>query len=99
MPQFKSEFSTRAHSARVPTGALSRGPARLLPIMLLALLGAVPAGAQPAEAAAPAVAPAPLERYLAARSAHFVDWLADGSLLIATRFGETQQIHRLRTPL
>jgi dipeptidyl aminopeptidase/acylaminoacyl peptidase len=40
-----------------------------------------------------------LPRYLQSRSAHFVDWLSDGSLLISTRFGETEQIHRVRAPL
>jgi len=42
---------------------------------------------------------ATLPRYLQSRSASFVDWLWDGSMLIATRFGDTEQIHRLRTPL
>jgi len=46
----------------------------------------------------PAVA-ASLPRYLQSRSAHFVGWLADGSMLIATRFGDTRQIHRVRAPL
>ena len=26
-------------------------------------------------------------------------WLPDGSLLISTRFGETSQVHRVKTPL
>jgi dipeptidyl aminopeptidase/acylaminoacyl peptidase len=42
---------------------------------------------------------ATLPRYLEARSARFIDWLLDGSMLIATRFGDTEQIHRLRAPL
>jgi dienelactone hydrolase len=46
----------------------------------------------------PAVS-ASLPHYLESRSASFVDWLWDGSMLIATRFGDTEQIHRLRTPL
>ncbi len=65
--------------------------------------------------AQPAAAPVPLIRdglaptdplvaaslpgYLQSRSARFVDWLSDGSLLIATRFGDTLQIHRVRNPL
>lgn len=49
-------------------------------------------------AADPAVA-ASLPRYLESRAARFVDWLQDGSMLIATRFGDTEQIHRVRTPL
>jgi dipeptidyl aminopeptidase/acylaminoacyl peptidase len=40
-----------------------------------------------------------LPRYLQSRSAHFIDWLSDGSLLISTRFGETAQVHRLHAPL
>jgi dipeptidyl aminopeptidase/acylaminoacyl peptidase len=39
-----------------------------------------------------------LERYLNARSATFLDWMADGSLLIKTRFGETEQLHRVAGP-
>jgi dienelactone hydrolase len=42
---------------------------------------------------------ATLPHYLESRSASFVDWLWDGSMLIATRFGDTEQIHRLRMPL
>jgi dienelactone hydrolase len=42
---------------------------------------------------------ATLPRYLQSRSASFVGWLWDGSMLIATRFGDTEQIHRLRMPL
>lgn len=40
-----------------------------------------------------------LTRWLDARSASFVDWLADGTLVVATRFGNTAQLHRLRAPL
>jgi dipeptidyl aminopeptidase/acylaminoacyl peptidase len=40
-----------------------------------------------------------LSRYLQSRSAHFVDWLSDGSLLIRTSFGETEQTHRVQVPL
>jgi acetyl esterase/lipase len=40
-----------------------------------------------------------LERYLHARQASFLDWLPDGSMLVGTRFGEVDQIHRLATPL
>ena len=38
-------------------------------------------------------------RYTEARSASFVDWHpVERQLLIATRFGNTNQIHRVRTP-
>jgi dipeptidyl aminopeptidase/acylaminoacyl peptidase len=40
-----------------------------------------------------------LARWLESRSAGLVDWLADGSLVIATRFGNTAQLHRVRAPL
>ena len=36
--------------------------------------------------------------YYRARSAVFEGWLPDGSMLIATRFGETDQIHRVARP-
>ncbi|KRB51155.1 S9 family peptidase [Phenylobacterium sp. Root700] len=36
--------------------------------------------------------------YYNARSAVFEDWLDDGSILIATRFGDTNQIHRVIAP-
>jgi dipeptidyl aminopeptidase/acylaminoacyl peptidase len=37
-------------------------------------------------------------RYQDARSAAFRDWLADGSMLITTRFGNTAQVHRVAGP-
>jgi dipeptidyl aminopeptidase/acylaminoacyl peptidase len=40
-----------------------------------------------------------LERYLQARAARFIDWLPDGAMLVATRFGDTRQVHRVRAPL
>ncbi|MGY4395496.1 dipeptidyl aminopeptidase/acylaminoacyl peptidase [Sphingomonas sp. UYAg733] len=39
-----------------------------------------------------------LERYENARSATFQDWMADGSMLITTRFGQTAQIHHVKVP-
>jgi dipeptidyl aminopeptidase/acylaminoacyl peptidase len=80
----------------------------------LALLIATPALAQPATAPVqkreagtlvlenvpetPADVREGLRRYQNARSASFADWMADGSMLIATRFGATSQIHRLAAP-
>ncbi len=46
----------------------------------------------PAESAA-------LARWLESRSAGLVDWLADGSLVISTRAGNTAQLHRVQAPL
>jgi dipeptidyl aminopeptidase/acylaminoacyl peptidase len=39
-----------------------------------------------------------LDRYLQSRQATLLDWLPDGSLLIATRFGDTEQVHRVASP-
>ena len=46
----------------------------------------------------PADVTAAVQRYQNYRMALFQDWLADGSILIATRFGSTQQIHRVTAP-
>jgi dienelactone hydrolase len=40
-----------------------------------------------------------VQRYQNYRSADFEDWLADGSMLITTRFGTTSQVHRVTEPL
>jgi dipeptidyl aminopeptidase/acylaminoacyl peptidase len=40
-----------------------------------------------------------LGRYLESRQAGLVAWLADGSLLVSTRFGEAEQLHRVKSPL
>jgi len=39
-----------------------------------------------------------VQRYQNSRAAMFEDWLPDGSMLIATRFGATQQIHHVAAP-
>jgi dipeptidyl aminopeptidase/acylaminoacyl peptidase len=80
----------------------------VLALMLLGLYPGVdaPQAQQPPAAvtrdgvgATDAAVSATLPHYLESRSASFVDWLWDGSMLIATRFGDTEQVHRLRTPL
>ena len=40
-----------------------------------------------------------LARYLNGRDAKFLDWQPDGTLLMATRFGDVDQVHRLTGPL
>src|SRR6185437_2096652 len=40
-----------------------------------------------------------VKRYEQWRQATFLDWLPDGSMLIATRFGAESQVHRLASPL
>ncbi|MFY2763672.1 prolyl oligopeptidase family serine peptidase [Arenimonas sp. MALMAid1274] len=40
-----------------------------------------------------------LERYQNTRGASFVGWLPEGGLLVGTRFGETNQIHRVMAPM
>ena len=46
----------------------------------------------------PALA-ARLTRYQQSRGATFLDWQADGSMLIGTRFGDSEQLHRVAAPL
>jgi dipeptidyl aminopeptidase/acylaminoacyl peptidase len=46
----------------------------------------------------PADIAAAVQRYQNSRAAQFEDWLPDGSMLIATRFGATQQLHRVAAP-
>jgi dipeptidyl aminopeptidase/acylaminoacyl peptidase len=80
----------------------------LIPLLALSLI-ALPAAAQQGRReignlvydGAPETPPALREAiapYYNARWAVFEDWLADGSILIATRFGDTQQIHRVERP-
>jgi dipeptidyl aminopeptidase/acylaminoacyl peptidase len=40
-----------------------------------------------------------LDGYLQSREATFLDWLPGGAMLIATRFGDTAQVHRVALPL
>ena len=49
--------------------------------------------------AAPAELLERLNQYQNTRGASFSGWLPDGSLVIGTRFGETNQAHRVRMPL
>ncbi|HEU0310563.1 MAG TPA: S9 family peptidase [Sphingomicrobium sp.] len=46
----------------------------------------------------PADVKASVQRYQNYREARLLDWLADGSILIATRFGATNQVHRVAAP-
>ena len=40
-----------------------------------------------------------LERYEQSRAATFLDWLPDGGMLVATRFGDAEQVHRIAAPM
>jgi len=42
---------------------------------------------------------AKLDDYMNSRGASFVDWLPGGGMLIATRFGDVEQLHRVAMPL
>ena len=42
---------------------------------------------------------AKLDDWLAGRGAGFRDFLPDGGILVGTRFGDTEQLHRVATPL
>ena len=46
----------------------------------------------------PAAVREAVQRYQNSRAALFEDWLPDGSMLIATRFGATQQLHHVAAP-
>jgi hypothetical protein len=46
----------------------------------------------------PAEVRAAVQRYQNYREARFQDWLADGSMLITTRFGATAQVHHVAAP-
>jgi dipeptidyl aminopeptidase/acylaminoacyl peptidase len=37
--------------------------------------------------------------YRQSRQATFMDWLPDGAMLVSTRFGDVEQVHRIATPL
>jgi dipeptidyl aminopeptidase/acylaminoacyl peptidase len=37
--------------------------------------------------------------YRQSRQATFLDWLPDGGMLVSTRFGDVEQVHRIATPL
>jgi dipeptidyl aminopeptidase/acylaminoacyl peptidase len=82
----------------------------VLAFTLLAFASLVPAGAeiQRAERGAlvlenvpeiPAELTARLDQYQNTRAATLAGWLPDGSVLIATRFGDTNQFHRVRQPM
>ena len=47
----------------------------------------------------PAEVDAAVQRFQNYRAAHFEDWLADGSMLVTTRFGATDQVHRVSEPM
>jgi dipeptidyl aminopeptidase/acylaminoacyl peptidase len=40
-----------------------------------------------------------LSLYRQSRQATFLDWLPDGAMLVSTRFGEVEQVHRIASPL
>jgi dipeptidyl aminopeptidase/acylaminoacyl peptidase len=39
-----------------------------------------------------------LSQYRQSREATFLDWLPDGAMLVSTRFGDVDQVHRIATP-
>lgn len=40
-----------------------------------------------------------VQRYQSSRPTSFADWMADGSILVGTRFGATAQVHQIARPL
>ncbi len=94
----------RAALPEGPDPVAPAAPGDASPAADTALPEALPVPADAPVVPAVAVGPSsgslgPLRRYQEARAARFIDWLEDGSLLIATRFGETEQVHRVRMPL
>src|SRR5271170_3163011 len=89
-----------------------RLPAAAAAALLLTVLAAAAASAQTAPGqrrehgnlvfdgipAPDAALAARLERYQQSRGATFLDWQADGSMLVATRFGDVEQVHRVTGP-
>ncbi|MGE0583395.1 MAG: prolyl oligopeptidase family serine peptidase [Steroidobacteraceae bacterium] len=81
---------------------------RSYPAFVLAALVALPAQAARDERgnlvfdgipSVPAALAEQVSPWLHVRSAHFRGWLPDGSMLVATRFAETDQLHRVAAPL
>ncbi|MGL4542417.1 MAG: S9 family peptidase [Polymorphobacter sp.] len=92
---------------------MTRSSAWRAPALVALLLLGTTAGAAPAPAPAvrmvgttklenvpaiPAGVSAAVQRFQNYRSATLQDWLADGSMLITTRFGATNQLHRVISP-
>jgi dipeptidyl aminopeptidase/acylaminoacyl peptidase len=81
---FASTFASFAAAQSAPsTGTLRRESGNLV------LEGIPPRDAELADK---------LARYQNGRQAKFLDWLPDGSMLIATRFGDADQVHRVPAP-
>jgi len=76
-----------AFAQSTPTPAATTPERREVGTLVFDGIPAIPAALRPQ-----------LQRYRNARLASFQDWMDDGSILIATRFGETAQIHRVRAP-
>lgn len=91
--QFKSEIQMTPRALLVGTAlALALGSAALAETREV---GNIVYDGTPAT---PPTLQAAIAPYYNARSAVFEDWLPDGSMLIATRFGDTYQIHRVARP-
>jgi dienelactone hydrolase len=95
MPHFKLDLMTTCRRALLGLALLCLCPGLDAPQAQQLPVAITRDGVPAADAAVSATLP----HYLQSRSASFVDWLWDGSMLIATRFGDTEQIHRLRMPL
>src|SRR5581483_4041296 len=103
------QFYQGMHTSRRPIAVLR---AAALCVATLALPGALLAQSQPGPSHQERGSlifegiPAPdsslamrLERYQQSRGATFLDWLPDGGMLVATRFGNAEQVHRVAAPL
>jgi len=81
-------------AAAVLAGAVGAGPG-LAQNATIAPPAAIIADGVPA---IPAALAASVRPYLEARSASFSGWTRDGQMLVATRFANTVQLHRVRAP-
>jgi dipeptidyl aminopeptidase/acylaminoacyl peptidase len=95
------------------THTLSRALAALIPACVLLSFGAsaqaqqagIPSHQEHGNLVLEGIPPldaamgARLERYQQSREATFLDWQADGSMLVSTRFGNVEQVHRVATAL
>jgi dipeptidyl aminopeptidase/acylaminoacyl peptidase len=92
------------------SGKPARHARHLLSLLLLIIFMAAPLAAQVERVEIgnlvlenmpeiPAAITERMDQYQNTRSAGFAGWLHDGSILISTRFGETNQIHRVKQPM
>jgi dipeptidyl aminopeptidase/acylaminoacyl peptidase len=93
-PNVSATFAAAAAAGTLALAALATQAQQTAPVRQehgnLILEGIPPRDTQLAER---------LALYRQSRQATFLDWLPDGAMLVATRFGDVEQVHRIATPL